>query len=124
MAVAWVWVMLGGGLGAVGRYYLSGWINDHFGPTPAAIFVVNITGAFVIGLFMAATTDRFIVSPDTRRFVTVGILGGYTTFSTWMYETMQLLEAGDYLRAAANGVGSLVVGLLAVWLGLTVGRLI
>lgn len=117
-------VGIGGGAGAISRYLLSGWINVWFGPGPLAIFVVNVTGAFLLGFFMTLTQDRFIVAPDMRRLVAVGYLGGYTTFSTWTYETMQMVQNGDYLRAGLNGVGSLVVGLVAVYLGIVAARLV
>ncbi len=118
----YLWVALGGALGAVSRYGLAAWINTRFGPSPLGIFVVNVSGAFLIGFLMALTEERVSVSPDIRRFLTVGILGGYTTFSTWMYETHQLAEAGDITRAILNIGGSLLAGLLAVWLGVMAGR--
>lgn len=117
-----MWIALGGALGAVSRHALAGWIGGRFGAGPLGIFVVNISGAFLIGLVMALTDERVSVSPEVRRFLTVGILGGYTTFSTWMYETHQLAEAGDMTRAIVNIVGSTLAGLLAVWLGVIAGR--
>ncbi len=122
--MAYLWIALGGALGTLARYGLSGWINDRFGPSPLAIFVVNITGAFLIGLVATVTQDRFLVSPDIRRFVAIGLLGAYTTFSTWTYETMQLIEVGDYVRAMANSLGSLIAGLIAVYLGIVIARII
>jgi CrcB protein len=123
-AMAAIWVALGGAIGAVSRYLLSGWINTSLGPGPFAIFVVNISGAFLIGFITTLTQDRFIIDPHHRVFITVGILGGYTTFSTWTYETMQLIQNGEYLRAGLNSGGSLVVGLVAVYLGIIAARLI
>ena len=120
--MAYLWVALGGALGAAGRFGLSNWISGRFGAGPLGIFIVNISGAFLIGLIMALTDERVSVSPDARRFMTVGILGGYTTFSTWMYETHQLADGGDVARAVVNVVGSMLVGLLAVWLGVIAGR--
>ena len=117
-------VGIGGGAGAISRYLLSGWINTVAGPGPFAIFVINVTGAFLLGFFMTLTQDRFIVSPDTRRLVATGYLGGYTTFSTWSWETMQLIQTGEYARAFLNGAGSLVAGLVAVYLGIIVGRVL
>ncbi|MCC6935569.1 MAG: fluoride efflux transporter CrcB [Thermomicrobiales bacterium] len=117
-------VGVGGGAGAISRYLLSGWINTVAGPGPFAIFVINVTGAFLLGFFMTLTQDRFIVSPDTRRLVATGYLGGYTTFSTWSWETMQLIQTGEYARAFLNGAGSLVAGLVAVYLGIIVGRVL
>jgi CrcB protein len=118
------WVGAGGALGAAGRYLLSGWINTWFGPSPFAIFVVNVSGAFLIGFISTLTQDRFIVDPHHRAFMTTGILGGYTTFSTWTWETMQLVQTGDYGRAAANGLGSLLAGLVAVYLGIVLARVV
>ena len=117
-------VGVGGGAGAISRYLLSGWINTVAGPGPFAIFVINVTGAFLLGFFMTLTQDRFIVSLDTRRLVATGYLGGYTTFSTWSWETMQLIQTGEYARAFLNGAGSLVAGLVAVYLGIIVGRVL
>jgi CrcB protein len=122
--VAYLWVALGGALGTLGRYGLTGWVNDRFGPSPLAIFIVNVSGAFLIGVITEVTQDRFLVSPDARRFLTVGMLGGYTTFSTWMYETMQLAQDGDLARALANLLGSVVAGIIAVYLGTVAGRLL
>jgi CrcB protein len=122
--MGYLWVALGGAIGAISRYALSGWINAWLGPGPLAIFIVNISGSFLIGFVTAVTQDRFIISPEVRLLVTVGVLGAYTTFSTWMYETLQLIEVGDYPRAVANAVGSLVVGLVAVYLGTVAGRLV
>jgi CrcB protein len=122
--MGYLWVALGGVIGAVSRYALSGWINDWLGPGPLAIFIVNVSGSFLIGFITAVTQDRFIVDPNVRLLITVGVLGAYTTFSTWMYETLQLLESGDYLRATTNAFGSLAVGLIAVYIGTVAGRLV
>lgn len=120
----YLWLALGGALGTLARYALSGAIASRYGPGPLGIFIVNISGAFLIGLFLVLAQDRFLVSPDIRRFVATGIMGGYTTFSTLSYETMRLVEDRDYLMATANGVGSLLAGLLAVWLGMTLARIV
>lgn len=122
--MGYLWVAIGGAIGAVSRYALSGWINDWFGPGPLAIFIVNVSGSFLIGFITAVTQDRFIIDPEVRLLMTVGVLGAYTTFSTWMYETLQLIESGEYVRAAANAFGSLAVGLVAVYLGTVVGRIV
>lgn len=122
--MGYLWVALGGVIGAVSRYALSGWITAWLGPGPLAIFVVNVSGSFLIGFVTAVSQDRFIIDPDVRLLMTVGILGAYTTFSTWMYETLQLIESGDYTRASVNALGSLVVGLAAVYLGTVAGRVV
>jgi CrcB protein len=106
------------------RYALSGWINAWLGPGPLAIFTINVSGSFLIGFVTAVTQDRFIIDPNVRLMIAVGVLGAYTTFSTWMYETWQLIEAGDYVRASANALGSVAVGLVAVYLGTVAGRIV
>ena len=120
--MAYLWVALGGALGAMGRFAVSGFFIGRFGGGPIGTVVANVSGAFLIGFVMAVTDERVSVSPDLRRFLTVGILGGYTTFSTWMYETHLLVDKGDIERAVLHVVGSLLFGLLAVWLGVIAGR--
>jgi CrcB protein len=122
--MGYVWVALGGAIGAMSRYALSGWINAWLGPGPLAIFTINVSGSFLIGFVTAVTQDRFIIDPNVRLMIAVGVLGAYTTFSTWMYETWQLIEAGDYVRATANALGSVAVGLVAVYLGTVAGRIV
>lgn len=124
LLTTYLWLALGGALGTLSRYALSGAIDNRYGPSPLGIFVVNISGAFVIGFFLVLAQDRFLVSPDVRRFVAAGFCGGYTTFSTLAYETMTQLEDHNYWTAAANGLGSLAAGLVAVWLGMTLARAI
>ena len=84
--------------------------------------MVNISGAFVLGLLIAVSEGRWEVSPLTRSVLAVGFLGAYTTFSTLMFESVDRLEAGDYIAAAANIVGSVVTGMVAVYAGLSLGR--
>ncbi|HUG15631.1 MAG TPA: fluoride efflux transporter CrcB [Thermomicrobiales bacterium] len=115
-------IAVGGALGTVGRYGVSLWVTQRIGPGPLGIFIVNVTGAFLIGFVLVATETRFPLSLDTRRFIAVGLLGGYTTFSTLMFETMMLIEAGSYTRAVANSLGSIAVGLVAVALGIALAR--
>jgi fluoride exporter len=117
-------VALGGALGTLGRYVVAGRVDERLGATPLGIFIVNISGAFMIGFFLTLAEGRFLISPDVRRFVATGILGGYTTFSTLSFETMKLLETGAYARGLANGLGSIVAGLAAVWVGMVLARLV
>ncbi len=116
-------VGLGGFLGANARYLLGGWVADRLGPSfPYGTFVINVTGSFVIGLFLSLITERFTTPPGLRLFFAIGFLGAYTTFSTFTYESLALVGSRAYLAAAANVIGSVVVGLIAVALGAAVGR--
>ncbi len=118
-------VALGGAIGAVGRFWVTGWFTklsrDSF--FPWGTLVVNVAGAFALGLFLAAvTTGRFAVSPNLRTFVSIGVLGALTTFSTFAYEILEAARVGDYRVAILNAGGSLALGLAACWLGLTLGE--
>jgi len=116
-------VALGAGLGGVSRYLIQGWILERTGPSILALFVINVSGAFALGLVTTLAVERNLINPDIRLLLTTGFLGGYTTFSSWMLESFQLLETGNLVRAAVNVVGSAVVGLLAVYLGIVAGRI-
>jgi fluoride exporter len=119
-----IYVFIGGGLGSILRYLLSGavyrWTNSMF---PFGTIVVNTTGCFFIGLMMAGMGGRFIVNPSLRIFLTIGFLGGFTTFSTFSYETIALLKDGEILFSAVNIIGSFLVCLAATYAGTLVGKL-
>lgn len=119
-----VLVAAGGAAGAVARYLVGGFVAERCGTSfPLGTLAVNVTGSFFLGFLVALTTDRF-VSPGLRTTLGVGFLGAYTTFSTFEYETLQLLVSGSVGRAALNIGVSLSTGLLAVWLGTVVARLL
>ena len=114
------WIMLGGALGSGARFWASGFVGERFGEVfPLGTLFVNVTGSFVIGLFAGLTDPQgpFLVGPRIREFVMIGILGGYTTFSSFSLQTLELAREGDWLRAGLNSVLSLVCCLIAVWLG-------
>jgi CrcB protein len=118
-------VAAGGAVGAAARYVLGGWLADRFGPAfPWHTFVINITGAFALGVLIALSVERGIVSQEWRLALGIGVLGGYTTFSTLSYESIALLSQGSYALGFANMFGSGAVGLVAAWLGLAIGRVI
>lgn len=116
-------VAVAGAAGALARYALSGWVSDRAsGAFPWGTFVVNATGSFLLGVVFALLTERFLPHPTLRTAVTIGFLGAYTTFSTYSFETVRLIEDGAIRLAVANALGSVAVGIGAVWIGLIVGR--
>jgi fluoride exporter len=113
-------VMAGGALGTGARFWLSGFVAESGGELfPLGTFVVNVTGSFAIG-FLAAFTDpegSFLVSPRLRQFFMIGVCGGYTTFSSFSLQTLDLVRDGDWFKAGLNTLLSFVCCLIAVWLG-------
>ena len=118
--ITYFWIAVGGALGSVARYGCSSlaaaWVGETF---PWGPLVVNVAGSAVIGFFATLTgpDGRVLVSPDVRQFVMVGICGGYTTFSSFSLQTLNLVRDGDMLAAGGNIMGSVVLCLAAVWLG-------
>lgn len=118
-------VAVGGGIGATTRYLVSTWAAERFGTDfPYGTLIVNVVGCFIIGAFMTVTTERLIVSPYWRLLVTVGFVGGLTTFSSYSYETFKLLQEADIMMAMYNLLANLIVGFFATWLGISAARLI
>ena len=116
----YLWIALGGALGSVARFWFSGVVARHFGETfPLGTLVVNVTGSFVIGFFSTLTDPqgRLMVSPSLRQFFTIGVLGGYTTFSSFSLQTLNLARDGEWWHAGLNVFLSVVSCLVAVWLG-------
>lgn len=121
-APAWVWVALGGALGSVLRWGLSGAVQRWSGGTfPWGTFVVNAVGSLAIGVLAALALERALVPPAARLFLIVGVLGGFTTFSAFSYETVALLRDGQWLTAGAYAGGSVVAGVAAALGGFALG---
>ncbi|ACM20303.1 chromosome condensation membrane protein CrcB, putative [Geotalea daltonii FRC-32] len=120
-----IFIGIFGALGCLCRYYLSGWVYDIVGRAfPYGTFAVNIIGAFLIGLIMEFSLRSTLVSPQLRVGLTIGFLGGLTTFSTFSYETFRLLEDGELLIASVNVLTSVLVCLVFTWLGIAAARYI
>jgi CrcB protein len=118
-------VALGGGVGAVSRYLISTWAAGKYGSGfPYGTLIVNVAGCFIIGAFMTLTTERIIVSPYWRLLITVGFVGGLTTFSSFSYETFKLLGDAEINYAMYNVALNMIVGFLATWLGISAARFI
>jgi CrcB protein len=116
----YIWVAIGGAVGTTGRYWLSGVVARLIGETfPWGTLIINVTGSFIIGFFAALTgpDGRVFVGSTARQFVMVGICGGYTTFSSFSLQTLNLMNDGEWLRAGGNIGLSVVLCLLAVWAG-------
>ena len=113
-------IFLGSGLGGLARWWLAGWVGSQAGHTfPWGTLVVNVTGSFLIGVFATLTgpEGRWVAPLMLRQFFMLGICGGYTTFSSFSLQTLQLMQEGQWLRATANTVLSVVLCLAAVGLG-------
>jgi CrcB protein len=119
-ASLYCWVALGSALGGIARYWCSGVAARLFGETfPWGTLLVNVTGSFVIGFFATLTgpDGRIFAGSTMRQFVMLGLLGGFTTFSSFSLQTLNLVQDSEWLQAGGNIVGSVVLCLLAVWLG-------
>ena len=120
----YVWIALGSAIGGVGRYWCSGFLASHVGETfPWGTLFVNVAGSLAIGLFatLTAPDGRLLVAPAGRQFVMLGVFGGFTTFSSFSLQTLNLVREGEWLWAGAYIAGSLVFCLLGVWLGHIMG---
>lgn len=112
-----------GALGCVARYFLSGWAYELLGASlPYGTLVVNVVGAFLVGLVMEFSLRSSLISPELRIGLTIGFLGGLTTFSTFSYETFRLLESGQLLQALVNIFSSVAVCLAFTFAGVVAGR--
>jgi len=123
----YIWVMFGGALGTGARFWFSGFIAQRIGEFfPLGTLAVNITGSFVVGLFAAIADPQgpFLIAPKFRQFFMIGVCGGYTTFSSFSLQTLDLVQDGDWLKAALNSVLSLVGCLIAVWVGRALGLML
>jgi len=122
--VRYLAISLGGILGANARYLLGIWIATRYGTSfPYGTLVINVSGSFVIGFFLVLVTQRFVVHPNWRLFFATGFLGAYTTFSSFSFETVALILGGSWWLGLANILGSVVLGLVAVLMGMALARL-
>jgi fluoride exporter len=119
-----LYLAAGGAFGTVARFALAGWVYDHAGGGfPWGTFAVNAAGSFLIG-FAVRSLEFVTVTPELRGFLTIGLLGGFTTFSTYTYETITLVRDGQWSTASLYALGSLLIGLLAVLAGLAAATLL
>jgi len=116
-------VMLGAAFGGLARYVVGTAVMERFGGRfPYGTLFANVTGSFLIGLLMTLFTERWMPHPNWRLLLVVGVLGGYTTFSSFEYETFQAAREGGWLIGLLNVVASVVLGYFAVWCGVMLAR--
>ena len=119
----WWYVAVGSAAGGVARFALSTVVQQRAGPNfPVGTLVVNISGSLLLGFLMRLALGTDLISPETRVLLTTGFCGGYTTFSTFTYETMMLIEDGETMRAGLYIVLSVVLSLIGAWLGTAAAR--
>jgi fluoride exporter len=117
-----LFVAVGGAIGSVTRYLVGGWIASRFGSAfPYGTLVINITASFIIGFFLAFAQERASLNPNWRLFVAVGFVGGYSTFSTFEYEGIRLLQEREVLLGSIYMIGSVVTGGIAAVGGIALG---
>jgi fluoride exporter len=117
--LTYFWLGLGGALGTIARFWINGLVSRHFETFPMGTLLINVTGSFLITFFGALTDadGRWLVSPMLRTFFMAGVCGGYTTFSSFSLQTLNLARDGEWLYAGLNALLSLALCLLAAWLG-------
>lgn len=119
----YLFIFVGGGIGSVARFVVATWIGQRWGRSfPLGTFVANVSGSFFIGLLMTLMAERFLENPQWRLFLVVGGLGGYTTFSTFQYETGKLIADGELMFAALNIVLSVLAGFTALKVGEVIAK--
>ena len=116
---------LAGFVGTIGRYWLSGVVARRYGETfPLGTLVVNLSGCLLVGLLYYLLQERFVVNPTARTVILIGFLGGFTTFSSFGLQTFTLLQDGEFGLATLNLTISNFVGLVLVWVGYTLARVL
>ena len=124
MALDLAIIALGGGIGSVSRYLVTIWAAERFGSAfPYGTLFVNVAGSFIIGLFMTLFLERLELDPQWRLFIAVGFLGGLTTFSSFSYETLRLVQEGAMSQAFANAGSNVILCLVSTWAGFFCARL-
>ena len=116
---------LGGGIGSIARYLCQRWFNENYPhPFPWGTFAVNLAGCFLIGVIYAASEKSTFLTPQIRLLLITGFCGGFTTFSTFAFENMNLLRSGDTVYFLFYTIGSVVLGIVGVFAGVTIMKLL
>ncbi len=122
--VKYLMIAIGGGLGSMLRFWVGGIVSGRMGSRfPYGTLLINCTASFLIGFIITLLAEKTHWSPNLRFLIPIGFIGGYSTFSTFEYETFRVVQDGEFLIAFLNVILSVVVGFAAVWLGAIAGRL-
>ena len=114
---------MGGFIGAVGRYWFSGFMQKYSDRFPLGTLSVNLLGSFILGLLATLFLEKVIVNQEIRLFLLIGVLGAFTTYSTFSLETLNLMRSGEWILAGFNILANIIGTLIAVWLGLSIAKL-
>jgi CrcB protein len=123
---AWIAVAVGGAIGSMARFWVAGFMAELTGPRfPWGTLLINVSGSFIIGLVggITLTPERVMIHPDIRIFLMTGFCGGFTTFSAFSLQTLELLQGGEIVPALGYAVGSVVLCVFGTWCGWLLGRL-
>ena len=121
----WLAVAAGGAIGSMFRYGIGQLTINILGATTiVSTLAVNVSGSFLLGLFYTLCNDRIVTSIEIRVLIGVGLIGGYTTFSTFSFETIRLLESGESIKAIANISGNLLLSISAAYIGILMGKML
>lgn len=121
--IKYLMIAIGGGLGSMLRFWVGGVVSGRMGTRfPYGTFLINCTASFLIGFIITVLAEKAHWSPNLRFLIPIGFIGGYSTFSTFEYETFRIVQEGELLIAFLNVILSIIVGFGAVWLGAVVGR--
>ena len=121
----WLAVALGGAIGSTLRYGIGQLTTNVLGTTPVlATLTVNVSGSFLLGIFYTLCNERLVTSIELRVLIGVGLIGGYTTFSTFSFETIRLIESGESIKAITNILTNLLFGIGAAYLGILMGKIL
>jgi CrcB protein len=120
-----LWISIGAVFGANLRYWVADWAANRWGGGfPYGTFLINMTGSFILGIVIALISDHYIIDPRLRILITIGLLGSFTTFSTYTYESIALIQQGQWWLGLVNLFGSSLLGGLFALLGIWIGKLL